>query len=1446
MKRALLLFALALGTLQVGAADYYWVNGGGNWSDLNHWRLGSSGGSIPSIVPSASDNVFFDANSGFGTTAATKTVTLDANGFCNNMNWASGVPNSPFFNTANASFTIQVSGNAVLAPTATYNILFAFKGTTAATLTTNGNVLGEFGMEVDKQTGSLTLTDNLVIPATTNVYGTSGLAFTSGTFDISGKNVSLYNFLSTNTNTRSLLMTNANVTVLNAFRYQSTNKSVTATGSSLTAGGIIVDGGTYNKATSNQSGGPNTNIINGTTFSLLTFIQNGSIYSDIESNNTVDTLIFSGVGTVLGNNTIGYILFNGQGSVGTNNTIGSILLSAGIGFINSGNTIGKVTAQNNLQLSGINTIDSLLLAANKTTTLAGTVTINKYMKAQGGTCQAFTEITAADSARLMFGSAATALIDNVYLTNIKAYGNITPIAVSGVDGDGNTGFNITAPTSVSGTNLYWVGGTGDWNDNTHWSYTSGGTGGACIPFIADTVIFDSGSGLSGGKIVTTTGNTYCYNMNWIAGVGNCTFNESTTYSLSVYGSVSLNSSVTMNASLDFSGTGTTAAITTNASTLGALTFNVRKKTGGVVTLLDNWTNANGIILLTGGTLNMANRTLSFNRFTGNTNNVRSLNISNANITVANTWAYIGFNKTMNATGAYLTTAYALNTDGLSYPKIDATYTGSGNPQAFAVSGTTIGVLTFTATNAISGVNIDSNNTISRLEFKGAGAITGPGNVMDTLILASSRVYQFTGTNTINKYLLATAPACTGLLEMRGNPAATFAFNPAAVINMDNVYLQNMTATGVPSVMVNGADAGGNAGWTITSAAGSPRYWIGGSGDWNDNTHWSATSGGTGGACIPTVYDDVYFDANSGFTSASKTVTVNNGNAYARNLDWSAATNSPVWNKATAWTIEVWGPTVALNAAATFTVSPLTLKGSNSTSMSGNVLGDFDVRISKPGGTLTLANNYSNIQTDFLVNDGTFNLAGRTVAAASVSNEGLANTEGIDISNATLNLDSLWRYDGTATAHTLNSTGATINTEVFMATGLGYNNVNLSGILNTSGLMSNTTINKLTFTNPAATSLAGINGANNTIGTAEYKGGGGIYGTGNSIDTLIFFPGDTYTFTAGTNTTVNDAWYGSGTPCHLTEIYSSSTTANATVTRPGGSTSFDYARLRRITGAGAGTFAAQQHTIDLGNNTNWSIATYNAGAPITGLGNDTALLASDFPYTLHTDGFFGVPSSQYLWSNNSTADSLVVADTGRYSVQVNFVDGCTVSDTIHLSLREPLSVALMSFDATVQNCQANLNWKIANAVNFKEFIVARSSDGSRFADIGTISYAKGTNDYAYTDKAINIGSTYYRLRLMDVDGSYRYSQVVSVKSDCSNQTIAVYPTVTKGAVTVDLPSGYANAKMEIYNNAGQLVQLLDNGNEGKHTIQLSGLAQGQYLLKITSNGEVHTFKLIYQL
>jgi hypothetical protein len=1432
--RQILLVVFALVTFQLHAANYYWVGGAGNWSDLNHWHLGSSGGPIPSIVPSAADNVFFDANSGF--TAVSKTVTLNANGACNNMTWGS-VANSPLFVTAASTITVQVNGNLVLDPTTTYQAIFAFKGATAATLTTNGTVIGQFGIEVDKPGSSLTVTDSLIVPSAVNTASTNGFTFTAGTFDITGKKMTVYTFISDNNNVRVLEMANANLTVnsttSSAYHYTGTGKTLNASGSTLYAGGFFADGGTYNKVTATVAAGPNTIIINNTTFKTLTFSPGGgAIYSDITNGNTVDTLIF-----------------NGYGSIGSNNTLGRVHFGLAGALDGTGNVIGSITCLNNFTVSGnyTNTVDSLLLAPNRTTTFRGTFNINDYLYLAGAPCAAYTEIYGDSTlGTVNFASGAVADINNVILTGVKATGAITPIAVDGVDGGGNTGFTITEPAGT-GTTLYWVGGAGDWNDQSHWSAASGGTGGACVPFKKDNVVFDSNSGLA-GQTVTTSSTSFCKDITWVSGVGATTFIESATSSFRVYGSATLQPSVTMNALFEFVDS-SAAALTTNGGGTNNFSFYVIKTGSGSLTFMDNWSSpASGTINFVSGNLNMAGRTVSVFIFTSGGNAARNLDISNATITTNLRWQYLGGNKTITSTGSHITAlgTFQVNNPGSTFPWVDLTETAA--ERIFDISGAVIGQLTFTNTSTTSGAKVFGGNTIRRLEFKGAGILGSAGNNnIDSLILAGSRNYTFAATISIYKYLKAQSIPCNGLTEMRGNGPAILSFQPAAVVDINNVYMQNLTATGaITPVAFNGADAGGNSGWTINSTAGAPRYWIGGSGDWNDNTHWSTTSGGASGACIPTVFDDVYFNAASGFTAVSKTVTVNNGNAYCRNIDWTGAANSPIWSKSATWNLEAWGDSIRVISAATFNVDSLTLKGSNATYLIGSApLGNFDIAVDKTGGSLTLVNNYSNTQTDFIVSNGAFNAPGLTLNVASIDNNGLNNTSAINVSNATITT-ALWRYSGVATGHTLNAANSTITAATFIATGLTYNNVNVSGILNTNAVLSNATISNLIFTNTSTSSAVGINGANNTITAMEYKGSGGVYGTGNTINTLTFFPGKTYTFTAGTTTNITGDWFASGTPCSLTEIVSSSVSANATINKTGGAPEFDYVRVRRITAAGSTPFVGFSHTIDQGNNLNWSITPYNGAAPILGLGPDTAIYATDFPYVLNTDGFFGSPSSQYTWNNGSTADTLIAPDTGTYGVTVTFPDGCTISDNIHLILAAPLPVTLTSFTADVQQCQPRLNWTITDAVNFSHFIIERSKDGRNFVNIGKSLYAKDVYDYTYSDKALDMGTTFYRLKLVDLDGKYQYSNIVSVQSNCEEQSIQVYPTISNGTVYVSLPEGYEKATVSVFNILSRQLSLSSTENGQRlRSIKLNGQSAGTYFIRVTNGNHVESHKIVYK-
>ena len=104
---------------------------------------------------------------------------------------------------------------------------------------------------------------------------------------------------------------------------------------------------------------------------------------------------------------------------------------------------------------------------------------------------------------------------------------------------------------------------------------------------------------------------------------------------------------------------------------------------------------------------------------------------------------------------------------------------------------------------------------------------------------------------------------------------------------------------------NSVDNGNNTGWIFPAYTGQNLYWVGGSGNWNDKAHWSQTSGGTGGYCVPGPGDNTFFDAGSGFTATNKTVTVDNI-SYTHNITFSGSAFAPTLTQRGNQTINIYG------------------------------------------------------------------------------------------------------------------------------------------------------------------------------------------------------------------------------------------------------------------------------------------------------------------------------------------------------------------------------------------------------------------------------------------------------------------------------------------------------------------------------------------------------------
>ncbi len=203
----------------------------------------------------------------------------------------------------------------------------------------------------------------------------------------------------------------------------------------------------------------------------------------------------------------------------------------------------------------------------------------------------------------------------------------------------------------------------------------------------------------------------------------------------------------------------------------------------------------------------------------------------------------------------------------------------------------------------------------------------------------------------------------------------------------------------------------------------------------------------------------------------------------------------------------------------------------------------------------------------------------------------------------------------------------------------------------------------------------------------------------------------------------------------------------------------------------------------------------------------------------------------------------------YSVAVNRLPGRTscvgdtdpsssnnTKDAQLLATSNPLPVKLQSFTASAKECSAQLSWQTATEQSFKQFEVEYSNDGSEFSTVGKVESKGQAAGSKYTfEFAQPSGKGYYRLAMLDVDGTTSYSTVTSVATHCNNSKIMVFPNPSKDFVKVSgLESG---SVIKVYNVTGSLVKEISTTSDFE-VINIAAWVSGNYQLQVISgNGSM---------
>lgn len=263
----------------------------------------------------------------------------------------------------------------------------------------------------------------------------------------------------------------------------------------------------------------------------------------------------------------------------------------------------------------------------------------------------------------------------------------------------------------------------------------------------------------------------------------------------------------------------------------------------------------------------------------------------------------------------------------------------------------------------------------------------------------------------------------------------------------------------------------------------------------------------------------------------------------------------------------------------------------------------------------------------------------------------------------------------------------------------------------------------------------------------------------------------------------------------------------------------------------------------------SSVSYGGGTPIHDFGFaysssiDLASTADTF-YTMGPTYIYGVQSNTY----NTTGDQpFGVSPTKVHGGLLITIDGSGNVTSVALAVR------FLNFSASyLPSGETVLEWTTAEEQHSDYFSIERSQDGQSFREIGQVRAAGNSAkplDYTYSDPLVyKLGSQvlYYRLKLVNQDHSFQYSQVLRISLNGTSGIQKLWPNPSPGQFRVSL--GQApdqKVGISVMSSDGRLIRQYET-RQAYQDINLLGQPSGLYLIRLQyANGQTRVLKALIQ-
>lgn len=162
----------------------------------------------------------------------------------------------------------------------------------------------------------------------------------------------------------------------------------------------------------------------------------------------------------------------------------------------------------------------------------------------------------------------------------------------------------------------------------------------------------------------------------------------------------------------------------------------------------------------------------------------------------------------------------------------------------------------------------------------------------------------------------------------------------------------------------------------------------------------------------------------------------------------------------------------------------------------------------------------------------------------------------------------------------------------------------------------------------------------------------------------------------------------------------------------------------------------------------------------------------------------------------------------------------------------LPIDLISFNTKNIENSVILNWNTGNYQNFSHFEIQKGGNAIEFETIAKVEI-NNSNYYLKVDKMPIIGLNYYRLKMVDLDGSFKYSKIISTHYDKNEIYLSIENPIETNYII--LSTNQQNPKIQLFNNLGlKMNVMVQKESDNKYIINTKSMNSGIYFLMLNNN------------